>query len=200
MALAESDKRICRVPYDPGVLVYTAWDLGIGDPTAIWFCQTVGRERRLIDYYEASGSDMAHYAGVLKARGYNYGGHILPHDAAQEEITSGKSVKGSLESLGVKPLHVLPQPRNIEDGINTARLTIPTCVWDAGKCERGIEALKLYRYEYDEKLATLKNRPVHDWTSHAADAFRYLCVGLDKGYGKTSSLSGPINYPKIGVA
>ncbi len=198
MAIAETDKRICSVPYDPSVLVYTGWDMGIGDPTAIWFSQTVGRETRLIDYYESSGVDIAHYASVLKARNYNYGGHILPHDAAPKELTSGKSLKEVLESLGVRPTLVQPVSR-VEDGINAARLRIPMCVFDANKCERGIEALKLYRYEFDEKLNTLKNKPVHDWTSHAADAFRYLCEGLGRGL-TPHGFSGPITLPRSGVA
>jgi phage terminase large subunit len=197
MANAETDKRICSVPYDPSALVYTSWDLGIGDPTAIWFAQIVGRETRLIDYYESSGADMAHYAGVLQAKGYNYGSHILPHDAEPKELSSGKSIKEVLEGLGVRPLTVQPVSRR-EDGINAARLRIPMCWFDAKKCERGIEALKLYRYEYDEKLATLRNIPVHDWTSHAADAFRYLCEGLARGVDK-NSFSRKIEYPKLGI-
>jgi phage terminase large subunit len=196
MAAAEKDGRIASVPYDPSVLVYTAWDLGIGDPTAIWFFQTVGRETRLIDYYEASGTDIAHYAAILKAKPYNYGGHILPHDASPKELTSGKSSQEVLESLGVVPLEVQPVSR-VEDGINAARLTIPMCWFDAKKCERGIEALKLYRYEYDEKLLTLKNRPIHDWTSHAADAFRYLSEGMARGVG-VKKFSRPLKYPDLG--
>jgi len=92
MAQAEADKpsRICSVPYDPSVPVFTSWDLGIGDPTAIWFCQLVGKETRLIDYYESSGVDVSHYASVLKGKPYYYGGHILPHDAEPKEMTSGK--------------------------------------------------------------------------------------------------------------
>lgn len=196
MASAEADKRIGNVPYDPAALVYTGWDLGIGDPTAIWFCQIIGKEVRLIDYYESSGADIAHYAGVLKQKDYNYGGHIVPHDAEPKELGSGRSIKETLESLGIRPLTVLPQSR-VEDGINGARLKLPMCWFDARKCERGIEALRLYRYEYDEKLATLKAKPVHDWTSHAADAFRYLCEGLNRGVG-VSAFNRKLEYPKGG--
>jgi phage terminase large subunit len=197
MAAAEKDGRICSVPYDPSALVYTSWDLGIGDPTAIWFSQTVGRERRIIDYYESSGADVSHYAGVLAARGYNYGGHILPHDAQPKQFTSGKSVKDVLESLNVRPIVVQPQSHR-EDGINAARLLLPMCVFDAKKCERGIDAMKLYRYEFDEKLGTLKNIPVHDWTSHAADAFRYLAEGIGRGLPSTSRFNRPLSYPELG--
>ena len=198
MARVEADKRVTAVPYDPSTLVYTGWDLGRGDPTAIWFAQSRGRELGLIDYYESSGVDVAHYAGVLKQKGYNYGGHILPQDGGKKEYTSNKSAQDVLEALGVKPLTVLT-PHRIEDGINAARLKLPMCVFDANKCERGIEALKLYRYAFDEKLATLKNEPVHDWTSHGADAFRYLCEGLARGIDSRGNFSGPIKFPKHGV-
>lgn len=199
MSDAETDKRICGVPYDPSTLVYTAWDLGIGDPTAVWFAQQVGKEVRLIDYYESSGVDIAHYAGLVKSKSYNYGGHILPHDAEPKQLTSNKSVKDVLSGLGIEPITVLPAHR-IEDGINAARLLIPMCWFDSKKCERGIEALKLYRYEYDEKIGTLKNRPVHDWTSHAADAFRYLAEGLGQGVSHSTAFHRKINYPRIGIA
>lgn len=182
IAQAEAAGRITSVPYDPALLVHTAWDIGIGDPTAVWFCQLAGRETRLIDYYEASGVDIAHYAGVLKSKGYNYGCHILPHDAEPKQLSSGRSIKEVLESLGVVPIEVQPVSRR-EDGINAARLRIPMAYFDAKRCDRGIEALKLYRYDYDEILGTFKNNPVHDWTSHAADAFRYLCEGLSRGVG-----------------
>jgi phage terminase large subunit len=197
MAAAEADKRVCSVPYDPSALVFTAWDIGIGDPTAIWFYQTVGREIHLIDYYESSGVDVAHYAAMLKQRPYNYGGHILPHDAEPKEFGSGKSIKEVLEDLGVTPLTVLPVSR-VEDGINAARLLLPMCWLDEKKCERGIEALKLYRYEFDEKLRTFKNRPVHDWSSHAADAFRYLAEGLAIGVGKRK-FAKKLDYPDLGI-
>lgn len=197
MSEADADKRISGVPYDRSALVYTGWDIGIGDPTSIWFAQIAGKEIHLIDYYESSGHDVAHYAQVLKERGYNYGGHILPHDAEPKEFSSGKSVKEVLEGLGVRPLTIIPAHR-IEDGINAARLKLPMCWFDAEKCERGIEALKLYRYEYDEKLGTLKGKPVHDWTSHGADAFRYLVDGLNRGAGVPSNFSAPIKYPKLG--
>jgi phage terminase large subunit len=184
MSAAERDNRITKVPYDPSALVYTGWDIGPG-VTAIWFCQQVGREYRLIDFYEGMGVDVSHYAGILKQKPYNYGGHILPWDAAKKEYTSAKSAQDVLESLGVRPLTILTQ-HHIEDGINAARLTIPTCVFDETKCERGLEALRQYRYEYDDKLATLKQNPVHDWASHGADAFRYLCEGLARGIGKSN--------------
>jgi len=193
MAAAETDERITSVPYDPAALVVTSWDVGIGDPTAIWFSQTCGRETHLIDYYEASGHDIAHYASIIRSKPYSYAAHILPHDAEPKELSSGRSIKEVLESLKVQPVEVQPLSR-IEDGINAARLRIPMAWFDAKKCERGIEALRLYRYEYDEKLSTFRGKPVHDWTSHAADSFRYLCEGLARGVA-LSSFDRELTYP-----
>lgn len=180
MNQAENDKpsRITGVPYEPTAVVWTAWDLGIRDATAIWFAQVVGREIRLIDYYEATGADLGHYVREITSRNYLYGGHIVPHDAQAKELGTGKSRLEVLESLGLKNITVAPMHR-VEDGINAVRTIIPRCWFDAKKCSRGIDALKLYRSEYDDKLQSLKPRPVHDWASHAADAFRYLAMTLD---------------------
>jgi hypothetical protein len=179
LSRAEADKRIAGVPYDPAALVWTAWDLGIRDATAIWFAQMVGREIRIIDYYEASGVDLGHYVREINLRPYAYAGHIVPHDAQAKELGTGKSRLEVLESLGLKHLTLAPLHR-IEDGINAVRMVIPRCWFDAQKCARGIDALKLYRADYDAALRALRPHPIHDWTSHAADAFRYLAMTLDR--------------------
>lgn len=197
IAQAETDKRITGVPYEPTAEVWTAWDLGIRDSTAIWFAQTVGREIRLIDYYEGSGVDLGHYVREIKNKPYTYGGHILPHDAQAKELGTGKTRIEVLESLGLANLTIAPMHR-VEDGINGARVFIPKCWFDSVKCARGIEALKLYRSEYDDKLQALKPRPVHDWASHGADAFRYLAMTLDK-YAFGTKFHRRIEYPQLGV-
>lgn len=176
MKQAEEDKRLTRVPWEPKLKVHTAWDLGVGDSTAIWFVQQSGKEIRVIDYYESSGVGLDHYAKVLKERPYVYGDHILPHDASVKDLGTGRSREETLRSLGIS-IRIIPA-QSVEDGINAARLIIPRCWFDADKCKRGIEALRQYRRDYDEKLKNFKSRPLHDWTSHAADAFRYLALGL----------------------
>jgi hypothetical protein len=198
MGAAEQDKRISAVPYEPTTMVYTAWDLGIRDSTAIWFAQVVGREIRIIDYYEASGVDLGHYVREIASKPYLYAGHIVPHDAQAKELGTGKSRLEVLESLGLKNLTIAPMHR-VEDGINAVRTIIPRCWFDAKKCARGIDALKLYRSEFDDKLQALKPRPVHDWTSHAADAFRYLAMTLDTKIVNTG-FNRSINYPRTAVA
>ena len=198
MQQADQDKRISNVPYEPTVPVYTAWDLGVRDLTAIWFAQVVGREIRLIDYYEANGVDLGHYVREIMSKPYLYADHIVPHDAQAKELGTGKSRLEVLESLGLKSLTIAPMHR-VEDGINGARTIIPRCWFDAAKCARGIDALKLYRSEFDEKLMTLKPRPLHDWTSHAADAFRYLAMTLDSKIVNTG-FNRRIEYRNLGVA
>jgi phage terminase large subunit len=178
MEQAETDKRICGVPYDPSSQVWTAWDLGIEDPTAIWWAQTVGKEIHVIDYYESSGVDLGHYVREIKSRPYVYAGHIVPHDAQARELGTGKSRLEVLESLGLKNITVAANHR-VEDGINAVRTIIPRCWFDATKCARGTKALKLYHANWDSKKQTLQPRPDHDWSSHAADAFRYLAMTLD---------------------
>jgi hypothetical protein len=174
--LAEQGNRIGRVPHEPKLPVITAWDLGIGDATAIWFAQQVGPEIRLIDYYEASGAGLAHYAKRLAELPYVYDEHLLPPDVAVHELGTGTSRLETLRSLGIRA-RVL-RPSKIADGIEAARNLIPRCWFDAEKCERGLTALRQYRAEYDDRQKMLRPRPLHDWTSHAADAFRYLAVGL----------------------
>jgi phage terminase large subunit len=204
MAAAEAEKRICGVPYEPSAQVWTSWDLGIRDATAIWFAQLVGREVRIIDYYEASGVDLGHYVRELAQRPYLYAGHIVPHDAQAKELGTGKSRLEVLESLGLKHITVAPNHR-VEDGINAVRVFIPKCWFDAQKCGRGIDALKLYRAEVDERRADpagtplLKPHPVHDWTSHAADSFRYLAMTVDRKVNR-ASFYRPIHYSSAGVA
>lgn len=190
MTAAEQDQRLTGVPYDPVVKVWTAWDLGIGDPTAIWFCQMVGREVHLIDYYEASGVDLNHYVKVLDSKPYAYAGHILPHDVQAKELGTGKTRKEVLESLGLEV--TVAKNHTVDDGINAARVLLPRCWFDKTKCKRGIEALRLYRAAYDDKLQTLRASPLHDWTSHGADAFRYLAMALDD-----AAIMPSANLPQI---
>lgn len=194
MAGADADKRIARVPYEARLPVWTAWDLGIGDSTAIWFAQQSGNEVRLIDYYESSGVGLDHYVKLLKEKPYAYEEHLLPHDAEVKELGTGKSRVETLKSLELTKVRVLPA-QSVEDGINAARLLIPRCWFDSEKCARGIEALRQYRAEWDDKLKTLRSRPLHDWTSHPADAFRYLAMGIKPAKPK----SKPIPKPKFVV-
>lgn len=174
---AESDKRISAVPYDPQLRVHTAWDLGVSDSTTIWFWQQVGREVRIIDYYEAAGHGLDHYARVLDGRGYLYGKHWAPHDVAVRELGSGKSRIETAASLGINFETAPNLP--VEDGISAVRMLLPRCYIDAKKCALGLDAIRQYRDKRDEKRG-ISMGPLHDWTSHAADALRYMAVSIQE--------------------
>lgn len=171
------DGRLTSVPPDPALPVHTVWDLGIGDSTAIWFVQIYGKEVRLIDYYEAYGEGLPHYARILTDKHYNYGKHFAPHDIKVRELGSGVSRLETARKLGIN-FEVVAQMR-VEDGIDAARMLLGTCWVDEQRCERGMECLQNYRREYDENLLDYKPKPVHDWASHAADAFRYLAIAVE---------------------
>lgn len=173
---ADADGRIGNVPWDPAVLVHTAWDLGIGDSTAIWFIQQVGREVRWIDYHEASGEALSYYARVLKDKPYVYGEHLLPHDGGARELGTGKTRQETLASLGIDTQVIALKA--VDDGINAVRNLIPRSWFDRTKCERGLEALRNYRRDWNDQMGTFKPRPRHDWASHGADAARIGAAGL----------------------
>lgn len=176
LAAARKDGRIGRVLYDAALPVHTAWDLGVGDSTAIWFIQLLGMEARLIDYYEASGEGLPHYAKVLQDRGYIFGRHIAPHDIAVRELGSGRSRIEVAASLGIK-FEVAPNVP-LEDGIHAARLWLGRCWIDETKCKAGLESLQHYRWARNERLGELKSTPVHDFASHGSDALRYAALAL----------------------
>lgn len=180
---AHEEKRIGSVPHEPSIPVTTYWDLGVGDSTTIWFAQATGQEIRLIDYYESSGEGLAHYVQTLQQRGYVYGDHYAPHDIEVRELGTGKSRLEVARELGVN-FRIAPK-LSVEDGIDAARNILNRCWFDQDKCARGLDALKSYHKEYDDKNKTYKDRPKHDWASHGADAFRYFAVSHRKEQPKT---------------
>lgn len=179
LARAEQDGRIGSVPYDASAGVYAVFDLGIGDSTAVWWFQCIGREIHMIDYYENSGEELGHYIAMLRNKGYNYTTIYLPHDAKQRELQTGKTRVEFFEQNGFHNIEVL-RPTNFnlgDDDINLIARPTFSRVWiDRNKCERGLECLRAYHYEYDSKNKLLKNRPEHDWSSHASSAFIYACM------------------------
>jgi len=174
MADAEKAGRIGVVDYDPSIPVHTAWDLGMGDSTAIWFWQVGPDCVRVIDYYENHGQKLDHYVAELKSRPYKYGTDFVPHDARVRSIDTGRTRVETLISLGRKPK--IASEQKLMDGINAARVSFPRIRFDADKCKFGLEALRQYRTEYDEKTKVFRDTPKKDWTSHCADAFRYMAL------------------------
>jgi phage terminase large subunit len=195
LAQAKTDKRIGVVPYDAAALVHTAWDLGVGDDTSIWFYQNVGRGIHLIDYYATNGKPITHYLGVLAAKPYSYGEHHVPHDAEARERWTATTMTEVAASQGFR-MNVLPR-EGLEQGINAARMLFSRCWFDEIKCADGIASLMNYRRDYNDKLGEFKIAPVHDWASHGADAFRYLAMAHDAAKPVEGK---PLKYPKAGTA
>lgn len=198
IATAREEGRICEVPYDPAHEVFTAWDLGFGDATAIWWLQFVGRELRWLEYYENSGEQLDHYAKIVKDKPYNYArsGHYLPHDGAAGNIR-GDSVSKQLFALGV-PNQVLTRETDINPGIELLRQTLAYSVFDAEKCKDGIFCLDNYAYKWDEDRGVFKSKPDHGWASHGADAARYAAIAASK-VKTTISNARPISFQIQGV-
>jgi phage terminase large subunit len=175
IAEAERDGRIVDFDYDPELPVHTAWDLGKGANMAVWLFQVVHDEIGVIDHIEGSHNEtIPDIVRKLNDLGYRYGDDWVPHDAKVKELGSGRTRVETLISLGRKP-RLVPD-HQVMDGINAGRLTMSRCWFHKTKCADGIEALRQYRAEFDEKLKTFKNEPRHDWSSHSADAYRYLAM------------------------
>lgn len=182
---ARDENRITNVPYEPMLPVHTWWDLGVGDATTIVFVQNAGNEWRFIDCYSATGEGFAHYAKVLKERGYVYGKHFAPHDIAVRmlgenamtriEIARNLGIEFETKVDGQKETSVIPMI-SIDDGINAVRMRMNTFFFDAVKCAQLIDALTHYRKEWNDTMGMFKDKPLHDWSSHFADATRYMAV------------------------
>jgi len=183
LAKAREDGRITRVPYDPSCEVFTAWDLGFGDATTIWWLQFVGRELRWLECYSNTGEQLDHYVQIVKSKPYNYmkNGHYLPHDGGHGNIR-GDSVSKQLSGMGIQNT-VLTRETDINPGIELLRQTIAYSVFDKDQCADGIHALEHYGYEWDDDRQTFKAKPRHDWSSDYADAARYAAraAAMEKG-------------------
>jgi len=176
------DQIQATVEYDPDFAVDVWCDLGFTDSSAYWFAQSKPDGMAIIDYYEAHSEPLEHYFKMLRAKGYKYGTIWLPHDARAKSLQTGRST--------VEQFRDAELPRFFEDqaylirispnlslqaGIDAVRLLIPR-MWFNPRCKQGLLALNAYRRKFDEKTRAFSDMPMHDWSSHAADAFRYLCL------------------------
>ena len=172
--------RITTVDYDPMFPCHTAWDLGFNDSTSIWWFQVVYGEIRVLDHHSSNGQAVPFYTGLLAQKedefGYKYGYHYLPHDARAKTMASGgKSIIEQFATkIDIKHLKIVPN-LSIQDGIQATRLAL-TRTWFDNRCEEGIECLRQYQREWNDDKKCFNDRPKHDFTSHSADAFRYLSI------------------------
>jgi phage terminase large subunit len=219
---AEIDGRFTAVPHNPDHPVHTAWDLGFNDDTGIWFYQVIAGRLKILEYYGTNGKDMTHYVEQIMGRkvlnknweftlekprygellqesahrvSYKYGKFSLPHDARAKTLASGgKSIQEKAwAAFGQNNVRIVPS-LSVQDGIMAVRSVLPLCEFDLDKTAFGLSSLKNYQREWDEDRQCFKDKPLHDWTSHGADAFRYLAIAWSEEY-KTKE-NTPILYPQ----
>jgi phage terminase large subunit len=174
----ESNGHLCEIQRDDLCRTYVAWDLGMGDSTALWVAQATGQEIRILDYVENHGQGLDWYVNWLKENNWHKAEQLLPHDVEVRELGTGKSRLEVLREAGLD-VRVLPR-LSVEDGIQAVRRMIPKCWFNMPKVKQGVDCLRNYRREYDEKRNVFYDKPLHDWASHGSDAFRYLALGLEQ--------------------
>lgn len=177
MDAAIKEDRIRQVTCDPRLPVYTCWDLGMDDYTAIWWFQrSPGGEWRWLEYFEDNRNGLDYYAKIIREKPYVYGRHFLPHDVEVQEMGTGKSRRATLEGLSVRPIKTVPAA-NPSDRVSATRMILPRSFFDARGCEVGIKRLRAYRRQWNESMGVWRAEPVHDEASHAADAFGHGVQG-----------------------
>jgi hypothetical protein len=197
MRAVTDEGRITTVEYDPLFDCHTSWDLGYSDDTAIFWFQAVYGEIRVLDYHSSNGENIDYYTNLIKSKqleyGYKYGTHWLPHDARAKTLSSGgKSVIEQIATkIPIETLKIVPN-LSLQDGIQASRMALQRAWFDT-KCQEGIECLRQYQREYDEDKKVFRDKPRHDWTSHGADAWRYLSIAYreeEKPILKDHSIKG----------
>jgi phage terminase large subunit len=130
----------------------------------------------VLDCYESHGKPLSHYFDVVAARGYDYRRHWLPHDARAHTLASGTSILDQCVNHFESGAVAIGPELSLLDGIQSARWLLQQNIRFHRRCAEGIEALRQYHYPYDEAKKNFGAQPVHDWTSHYADGFRYMAI------------------------
>lgn len=196
------EKRVGIVPYDPALRVYDVWDLGKGPKMAVGMFQRSGRHMQMIDFLQGKESDgLPQLIAELQKKPYVWGKHFAPHDIRATDIGTGKTRLETAASLGWR-FDVVPDI-GVDDGINAGRLMFARLWIDDTKCQMFIDAIGQYRQEWDERKGMFRDIPLHDWTSHPADMYRYAAVVEDKMTNEKPKLdtrssirmpTGPMGY------
>lgn len=227
IAKLRSENRCNRGEHVQHAPVFTAWDIGRVDSTAIWFWQVIGGEVRMLDYEEATLRNVDHYVErvlgrrietplpewaysgapirwgedipeLAHRRAYNYAMHYLPHDAAHKTlISSGRSFEDMLRK-GLGPVSVIAAP-SLQQQISAGRALFKRA-WFSTSAAEGLEILSAYRYRYDERLRRLSNEPIHDYSSHGASAWMTAALAYHDAVSRSpGTQAGPIQYPKLAI-
>ena len=192
-ALSEARKegRIGRVAKDPLMQIKAFWDIGVRDATAIWIAQFVGREVRLLDYYEASGQPLAVHLEWLRSNGYGSALCVLPHDASHADVITATRFEDHISAAGFEVETIPNQGKGAAmKRVEAARRLFPSCWFDAEKCNAGLDALGWYHEKLDE-ARNVGLGPEHDWSSHGSDAFGLMAVAYEAPKAKNDNWGQP---------
>lgn len=180
LAAAYDMDRIGKFNLRLNLPVYTVWDLGYGDATAIISFQVVGERPRILWYDEASHEELPYYVNILKDRrtryGFVYGKCFLPHDGEHGSLTG--RVADELRKYGFEVV-TMPRDEDLAVAISSSKQLFHIIDFNKKTCEKLLEHLGSYCYEWNEALGIWKEKPRHDEHSHAADAVRYLTKAVD---------------------
>jgi len=195
---AREEDRICALNMGDGLPVCTSWDIGISDSTAIFIFQVLKNGNvNILDYYENHGEGLPHYLKYLdrfkEKTGCIWGKHFVPHDMGNRQYESGNDLIFIARDLGYV-MTIVPR-KSLEEGIEAVRALLPHCSFHREKAKFGINALEFYHKKWNDSLKVYFEEPCHDSSSHGADSFRYLALGL-KAYGATNDSKIPKDYLK----
>lgn len=189
-----------EIVYNGEDLVETFWDLGVSDSMAIWFANLRNGKITIYDYYEANGYGLGHYVDVINSKKYKYIKHNLPHDGANRTLTiseKASSIQNQLMQLNLNNVSVTKRTNDVYADIQITRSVLPKCYFDKIKCKIGLQAMKNYRREYDENKSCYKEQPLHDWSSHGADAFRLLGKVYNERFSYLNNINKNQNTVKL---
>lgn len=197
VSAAYEDKRIAEHPPQPGQPVDLVADLGYTDSCSWWGWQTGPDGYRVVEFYEADSQPIAHYIEWVKSRPYQVGTVWLPHDAKAKSLQTGKSIVEQFLAAGITP-RLVPE-LSLQDGIEAARLVLERCWFHEPATYEGLEHLRAYQREWDERTQTFRNRPRHDQHSHASDAFRYLALAARPVGGQRARIDAETTPKEVGT-
>lgn len=202
LRMATDDKRVGCIPIDPGLPINTAWDLGFNDLNSIWFWQSVGKEIRLVGYYQNNRKPVSHYVTKIKefalkhGCSYELGRHLGPHDVERHDM-SGKTAQIYAREAGLH-MERTPRPQKKRDGIAAVRRIFPRLWIDNERAELGYSCLSSYHREFDDDKQVFIDSPVHDWASHGADALQTLALGFNDamatGGQPQATVQAPVSF------
>ncbi len=183
------EDRICHVPYDPTKKVSVYTDIGKHDSSVFIFVQSNGKEIHVIDHMASNGKDVGEYVYMLNKRGYIYDTLWFPHDGEHKKFGMKRTVREQFQDAGFRTNYIRKGQSDKQEGIQVTRARFKDIWIDEKKNEDLILALENYQKEYDPIKKVFKDKPLHDWTSDYADAFRYMCIAHDPDRSERKSRS-----------